>query len=168
MPRALADMVTAQLAAEGIDETQLDDADYRYVETKMRSVLTGLKARRAWVNHLSPLLASHSTARRGSGAAPAPTTRSRSSPPSPGCSDRARSVQAPSSKCGSARYGAWTPLVPDGPLCRFDHRTYGGPGASAALCRGAPLSSSAWEVFGAVMHVGSPGADPGLRCDCYA
>lgn len=56
MTRALADMLTAQLAAEGIDETQLDDADYRYVETKMRSVLTGLKARRTWENHLGPLL----------------------------------------------------------------------------------------------------------------
>ncbi|MFC9790842.1 hypothetical protein [Rhodococcus sp. NPDC127528] len=56
MSSPLTEVMAAELAASGIDETELNPADVQYVEHRIRDVLSGLKARRAWENHIGPIL----------------------------------------------------------------------------------------------------------------
>ena len=48
---SLQDLVAAELAASGLGHTELA-SDVAFVENGIRSVLSGLKARRAWENHV--------------------------------------------------------------------------------------------------------------------
>ncbi|SDD42129.1 hypothetical protein [Rhodococcus tukisamuensis] len=56
MSSPLTDVMAAEIAASGIDETELNQADVQYVEHRIRDVLSGLKARRVWENHIGPIL----------------------------------------------------------------------------------------------------------------
>lgn len=56
MSTPLRDIVAAELAASGLDQTELNPGDAAYVENGIRGVLSGLKARRAWENHIGAIL----------------------------------------------------------------------------------------------------------------
>ena len=56
MSTPLQDLVAAELAASGLDGTELNPSDVAYVENGIRSVLSGLKARRTWENHIGAIL----------------------------------------------------------------------------------------------------------------
>ncbi|MGB2950895.1 MAG: hypothetical protein ACSLE8_05950 [Rhodococcus sp. (in: high G+C Gram-positive bacteria)] len=56
MNTPLQDLVAAELAASGLSQTELNPSDVAYVENGIRSVLSGLKARRAWENHIGAIL----------------------------------------------------------------------------------------------------------------
>ncbi|ORI16957.1 hypothetical protein BJD99_10770 [Rhodococcus sp. 1163] len=56
MSTPLQDLVAAELAASGLDQIELNLSDVAYVENGIRRVLSGLKARRAWENHIGAIL----------------------------------------------------------------------------------------------------------------
>ncbi|OZD70492.1 hypothetical protein CH263_06090 [Rhodococcus sp. 06-1059B-a] len=56
MSTPLQDLVAAELAASGLGHTELNPSDAAYVENGIRNVLSGLKARRAWENHIGAIL----------------------------------------------------------------------------------------------------------------
>ena len=53
---ALGKVLDAELAAQGIDTTALDDADYAYATAAIRSMVCRLKTRRTWEEHIGALL----------------------------------------------------------------------------------------------------------------
>ncbi|WP_068280534.1 hypothetical protein [Aldersonia kunmingensis] len=56
MSTPIRDIVAAELAASGLEQAELNPADVAYIEHGIRSVLSGLKARRVWENHIGPIL----------------------------------------------------------------------------------------------------------------
>ncbi|NLE81424.1 MAG: hypothetical protein GX610_17940 [Rhodococcus sp.] len=56
MSTPLKKVVDDQLAASGMAAEQLDDDDAQYVAAGVRTVLSNLKARRVWENHIGPIL----------------------------------------------------------------------------------------------------------------
>ncbi len=56
MSTPLQDLVAAELAASGLGHTELNPSDVAFVENGIRNVLSGLKARRAWENHIGAIL----------------------------------------------------------------------------------------------------------------
>ncbi|NLU65089.1 hypothetical protein HCA61_22910 [Rhodococcus sp. HNM0563] len=56
MSTPLKKVVDDQLEASGMAAERLDDADVQYVRAGVERVLSSLKARRAWENHLGPIL----------------------------------------------------------------------------------------------------------------
>ncbi|GAA4479686.1 hypothetical protein GCM10023094_25210 [Rhodococcus olei] len=56
MSTPLKKVVDDQLAASGMAAEQLDDVDAKYVAAGVKNVLSNLKARRAWENHIGAIL----------------------------------------------------------------------------------------------------------------
>lgn len=56
MSTPLKKVVDDQLDASGMAAEPLDEDDARYVADRVRSVLSALKARRAWEKHIGPIL----------------------------------------------------------------------------------------------------------------
>ena len=56
MTTALQKVVDDQLAASGMAGEQLDDVAAKYVAAGVKNVLSNLKARRAWENHIGAIL----------------------------------------------------------------------------------------------------------------
>ncbi|MFC9358819.1 hypothetical protein ACFTZB_19890 [Rhodococcus sp. NPDC057014] len=56
MSTPLKKVVDDQLTASGMAAEQLDDVDAKYVAAGVKNVLSNLKARRAWENHIGAIL----------------------------------------------------------------------------------------------------------------
>lgn len=56
MDTPLREVLAAELAASGLEQTELTPSDVRYVENGLRGVFSGLKARRAWEENIGPIL----------------------------------------------------------------------------------------------------------------
>jgi hypothetical protein len=54
---ALGKVLEEELAAQGVDSTNLDADDYEYATAAIRGFVSRLKARRTWENHIGALLA---------------------------------------------------------------------------------------------------------------
>jgi hypothetical protein len=52
----LREVLAAELAASGLEQTELTPNDVRFVENGLRGVFSGLKARQAWEENLGPIL----------------------------------------------------------------------------------------------------------------
>ena len=61
MSTPLKKVVDDQLDASGMAAEQLNDDEARYVADRVRSVLSSLKARRAWEKHIGPILTHRQT-----------------------------------------------------------------------------------------------------------